>query len=93
MICLISPFFTKIHGETHHRVRYSKYPKMAVIGFIDTPDDEGEILFKMLVKRNAINFHSPAYQVCVLKKDQDDNSIKEQMNHLFNQIEIGRDFE
>lgn len=31
-ICLISPFFSKIEGETHHRRRYPSSPRLIAIG-------------------------------------------------------------
>lgn len=33
-ICLISPFFTKINGEVHHRKRYAHYPSLLGIGLL-----------------------------------------------------------
>lgn len=54
----ISPFFTKIGGETHHKRRYKRYPNLAVIGWTETPDDQLELIFRHLVGRNSINFNA-----------------------------------
>lgn len=32
LIGLVSPFFTKIAGETHHRPRYDRYPALLAVG-------------------------------------------------------------
>jgi multimeric flavodoxin WrbA len=67
----ILPFFTKINGEIHHKLRYDKMPKILAIGSMisdetnngpdrDLNNDLKNIeTFKALVKRNAINFHAP----------------------------------
>ncbi|NTW04151.1 MAG: NAD(P)H dehydrogenase, partial [Oscillochloris sp.] len=54
----ILPFFTHIHGEVHHQRRYTQYPNMLVIGWIDTPDAASEATFRHLVQRNALNMHA-----------------------------------
>jgi len=59
----ISPFFADIQGETHHRKRYSRYPDMLVIGWMDEPNARAEAIFRHLAARNAINMHSAA-SVC-----------------------------
>lgn len=58
ILCLGSPFFTKVKGEVHHRKRYERYPNLAGIGLMEAPDEEAETLFTTLVRRNAINLHS-----------------------------------
>ncbi|MFW9993942.1 MAG: NAD(P)H-dependent oxidoreductase [Candidatus Odinarchaeota archaeon] len=57
------PFFTKIVGETHHAKRYETYPSLLVFGALKQPDPEKESTFKTLVKRNALNLHSPVHRV------------------------------
>jgi hypothetical protein len=59
-IGLVSPFFRRIDGETHHRRRYARYPALLGVGLLPGPDLEDEALFRALVRRNAINLHSPA---------------------------------
>jgi hypothetical protein len=69
-ICLVSPFFTSIDGEVHHKPRYERYPRLAVVGVLPAPDPEQEELFRRLVERNAINMHTPAYDVNILYRLQ-----------------------
>jgi multimeric flavodoxin WrbA len=64
-ICLISPFFTHIDGEVHHRARYSRYPSLAALGLMREPDPEQEALFEQILARNAVNMHAPGHAAAV----------------------------
>ncbi|MEO0562623.1 MAG: flavodoxin family protein [Chloroflexota bacterium] len=55
LIPLISPFFRKLHTETHHRMRYSHYPNLLAVGSLPAPDPRQESIFHELVRRNAIS--------------------------------------
>ncbi len=54
----ISPYFTKVAGETHHQRRYAKYPDFLAVGWMDAPDAHAEAVFRHLVLRNALNFYA-----------------------------------
>lgn len=54
----ISPFFTTVHGETHHQTRYNRYPNIIVIGWMDEPEAQTEAIFRHLVQRMSINMNS-----------------------------------
>jgi multimeric flavodoxin WrbA len=54
----ISPFFANIKGEIHHQKRYSDYPNILTIGWMDEPDMRAEVIFRHLVQRNAINMYA-----------------------------------
>ena len=60
---IVLPFFTRLHGEVHHKPRYQRYPALLAIGVVDRPDQIEERVFAGLVGRNAINFHAPAHRV------------------------------
>lgn len=70
IICIVSPFFTTINGETHHKPRYIKYPKIMGIGVLPERDDESGKIFSELIRRNAINFHAPAHVAGILQLNQ-----------------------
>ncbi len=75
---LIMPDFGIYHGEVHHRPRYSKYPRLVGIGIQRQPNNEEANLFKVLVGRNALNFHSPTYAAdVVLSTDTPDKLHQE----------------
>ncbi|MCF2138460.1 MAG: flavodoxin family protein [Candidatus Lokiarchaeota archaeon] len=86
-ICLISPFFTKIKGEVHHKKRYNKYPSLLGIGYqkqTTNPQMSGNDLveqqiFSKLLKRNSINFYSPITQAHIYEMGTDKNEF---MNKL-----------
>jgi len=74
LLGLISPFFTTIEGETHHRPRYAKYPALLGVGLMDpaweghpTAGEESAI-FRELLRRNALNFHAPAHYALLFGK-------------------------
>lgn len=61
-IGIISPFFTTVGGETHHRKRYKRYPRWAVLALSYSDDTDAERdRFRTLVARNVLNMrsHSP----------------------------------
>lgn len=55
----LSPFFTRIGGEVHHKPRYPRVPRLLGLGLSPTAEEEEACLFRTLVARNAINMHSP----------------------------------
>lgn len=73
----VSPFFTKIDGETHHYKRYRKNPDLLVAGWMDTPDPQSEALFHHLVRRNAINFYAKTWVSGVVHLGKSDREIED----------------
>jgi rRNA large subunit m3Psi methyltransferase RlmH len=61
------PYFGVYHGEVHHRPRYARYPRWVGIGLQRAADETEAGLFKLLVGRNAINFHAPSYAAEVVQ--------------------------
>ena len=76
MIPLISPFFTKVEGEIHHKKRYPNYPSLLGIGVIEEANQSQSKIFKELVKRNGINFHSAYVETEVFELAADFNKEK-----------------
>lgn len=74
-ICLVHPYFTRVHGEIHHKKRYSKYPSILGIALLDQADNEIESLFHRNIQRNAINLHSPSFASEIVYYDQSDSEI------------------
>lgn len=66
LICLISPFFERIDGETHHRARYERYPAIMGVGLLDRPQPDEEAIFHRLIERNAVNLHAPFHHHAVV---------------------------
>ena len=60
-IGIVSPFFTRIAGEVHHKKRYARYPSLLAVGVFAEDDPEERRIFSTLVARNALNFHAPSH--------------------------------
>jgi hypothetical protein len=75
-ICLVSPFFTRIDGEVHHKARYEHYPSLLGLGVLAAPDAEQEALFGRLLMRNALNLHAPTCGSCTVYASQDAGATK-----------------
>ncbi len=70
------PYLTRYQGETHHKLRYSRYPSFLAIGLMDRPDAEAEKIFHTLVRRNALNLHSSSYDSRIVFSDQAELAIQ-----------------
>jgi NAD(P)H-dependent FMN reductase len=68
-ICLVTPYFTMIAGETHHRLRYPRYPSFLALGVQAEPDAEAGALFRQMIARNAVNLHCPRWGAWLLPAD------------------------
>lgn len=79
MIPTISPFFMKLEGEIHHRPRYRRNPRLLAIGILSQQDHTQEKIFAGLVERNAINWHSPAFEAVVIDPKADQIDINEKI--------------
>ncbi len=71
------PYFSVYHGEVHHRPRYARYPRWVGIGVQRAGDAEEARLYKLMVGRNAINFHAPSYAAEVVQSTDDRARLQE----------------
>lgn len=67
-IPLISPWFTKVDGETHHEPRYERFPGLLAVGLMETPDAAAAEVFQRLVRRNVLNMYPPGHAAAVLTR-------------------------
>jgi hypothetical protein len=74
--CLILPYFNSCHGELHHAPRYARYPRWIGIGVQDQPNAQEAGIFKLLVGRNAINYHAPNYAAEVVQETEDPDRVR-----------------
>jgi multimeric flavodoxin WrbA len=86
----ISPFFASIAGETHHQKRYTRYPSLMVLGWLNAPDGEAETLFHHLAARNAINIHAPSATSHVMYASDDTAQINMALDTAFNALQSPR---
>ncbi len=87
-ICIVSPFFTTIGGETHHRVRYEHYPAVVAFGVLPGPDPEQEQIFKALVARNALNLHAPFHAAHVVTPGSGEAIVRRAIQAATAQAEV-----
>jgi multimeric flavodoxin WrbA len=85
-IGIVSPFFTRINGEVHHKARYTRYPALVGVGVSEDRDPEEAQIFARLVARNAINFHAPAHAVCVVSRDDSPEQMQTAIGRAMTQI-------
>jgi multimeric flavodoxin WrbA len=74
-IPLIQPFFMKVGGEVHHRPRYARYPSMLAVGVLGSGDNDEADVFERLVKRNAVNYHSPLHTAVIVAEGPRDDEV------------------
>jgi multimeric flavodoxin WrbA len=81
------PYFGIYHGQVHHRPRYARYPRWVGIGVQRTRDAEEAGLFKLLVARNAINFHAPSYAAEVVRSTDEHARLQEALRSVLDRQE------
>ena len=83
----ILPFFAMVNGEIHHQPRYDKNPNILAIGYLRDKDQKSEEIFKKLIKRNAINFHSPCYAAEIVVGD-DQSMDMDKISNVLKAVEM-----
>jgi len=86
----ISPFFTMIEGEIHHKTRYAKNPDLLAVGWMDGPDERATAVFRHLVQRNALNLHARTSVAAVVTADLTDRDLQAAAKGWLGDIEDGR---
>jgi multimeric flavodoxin WrbA len=86
-ICLVSPFFTRIAGEVHHRARYPRYPSLFGVGVLPAPHAAQEQIFHTLLGRNAINLHAPTHSSAVAYRSQEPAAVAGALRRLLGNTE------
>lgn len=86
-IPLILPYFDRYHGETHHKPRYLRYPRLVGIGVQQRPGSEEARIFRLLVGRNALNFHSPTHAADVVSATDAPDLLRRKFKELLSQVD------
>jgi hypothetical protein len=72
IIPILLPHFRKVDGETHHVMRYARYPDLLAVGVVTDvaadPNAEAET-FRALVARNALNLEPEHWASAVVMPD------------------------
>jgi len=88
LIPLILPYFQLVGDEIHHQKRYAQYPALLGLGTLPGPNEAQEQLFHTLVRRNAINFHSPRHAATVVCPQHENHEVKEVLKAVLRQLEV-----
>jgi multimeric flavodoxin WrbA len=83
----ILPFFIKVRGEVHHPPRYERRSRLVALGTVPSPDADAAAIFRGLVERNAINFHSIEARVEVLPETMEDAELATAVRAQFENME------
>ena len=83
IIPMISPFFSTVNGETHHRLRYTRQPRFGVLGLLGDDDAEEAQTFCTLAARNALNWHEPRPAVALVRADDDETATRAALQATF----------
>ena len=86
----VSPFFTEIEGETHHHKRYDASPDFLAVGWMDAPDEQSETVFRHLVQRNGINWHSETVVTDVVVAGRSDEKLQALVHEWLHDLQSGR---
>lgn len=89
----ISPLFARVSGETHHAKRYKKNPDLLVVGWMESPNPRSEAVFKHLVQRMALNWHSKTWVGDVVLTSQSDDELKTLAGGWVDSIQNGKSSE
>jgi multimeric flavodoxin WrbA len=81
-IPLVSPLFTRINKEMHHKRRYEAYPMLMALGLMENEDEECEKNFKDLVFRNSLNMYTPIQEAAVIFSGDNEECIEEKLTLL-----------
>ena len=86
----ISPFFTRLNGETHHQKRYDNYPDFLALGWMPQADRQAEAVFRQLCQRNAINFYAQKSASAVVLAGQSEGEIQAVLQNSLDDLQNGR---
>jgi NAD(P)H-dependent FMN reductase len=81
-IQLTLPYFISYHGEMHHPPRYVPVPRLVAVGVQRQSNNEEANVFKILVGRNALNFHGPSHAAEVVSLADDADAIRDRFQAL-----------
>ncbi len=86
----VLPILARAAGETHHPLRYDRFPSLAAFGILPVPDEECERIFETLVRRNALNMRPPACVSGVFFRTGRPDEIPGRVRELLDRTEVRR---
>jgi len=83
----VSPFFSMVDGEMHHKRRYAAYPGILTIGWQEGQNETEERIFRNLSYRNSINFYSEKYGCGIIESTASEPDIRKHLKSLLPAVE------
>ncbi len=85
---LLTPTLKRKKGKTMHMPRYTKYPCIAGIGVMISPEQEAEKIFTNLIKHNSMHLFAPKSATTILflgqSKEKSTTKIKDLFKKIYN---------
>jgi len=85
-IQLVLPTFITHHGEMHHPPRYHP-PRLVAVGMQRQINEEEAKIFRVLVGRNALNFHAPSYAAEVVSGEEGVDALGSRFQGLLSRVD------
>ncbi len=83
MLGLLHPSFVKIKDSYRHDKRYDDYPSVLGIAVAEGErDSECDQIFKTLIERHSLNWHTPAQRAEVFLDKNDDEEIRKGIKNM-----------
>jgi len=89
MLGLLHPSFIKIKDSFRHKKRYEKYPSVLGIAVVEgEKDDESEQIFKSLIERHSLNWHTPKQMAEVVHERDEEEKFRDCIKRLLADMEV-----
>lgn len=78
MLGLLHPYFIRIGDSYRHKKRYGKYPSVLGIAVAQGgKDEESEEIFKHLIERHSLNWHTPKQMAEVVHEQDEEEKFQD----------------
>jgi len=89
MLGLLHPAFVRIKGSCRHKKRYDSYPSVLGIAVAGgEKDEEQEQIFKTLILRHCLNWHTPKQRAEVFLEKEEIQKVREKLKKALVEMEV-----
>jgi len=87
MLGLLHPSFIKIKDSYRHKKRYDTYPSVLGIAVAQGErDSEWDQIFKTLIERHSLNWHTPTQRAEVFRDKNEDEEIQKSIKSMLAEL-------
>jgi multimeric flavodoxin WrbA len=87
MLGLLHPSFVKIKDSYRHKKRYETYPSVLGIAVAQGErDSEWDQIFKTLIERHSLNWHTPTQRAEVFRDKNEDEEIQKSIKSMLAEL-------